>query len=474
MKKRKSIVCITLALLMVFFTFAAVGCGDSKVSQGEGDKVESTVSQEVDQSSSSVAEVKLADDEINLWWFPLWSGLNGEADGKADDWPKAMGKGFMEKHPNVKEVNVELLDWGTGIQKLDTAIAAGNPPDMCYIDLAWLPKYIKQDMVIPVDQYLKGGEKEDFYESTTDYATYDGKLYAYPILIAPRVMYANKTLLDEMGLGNLLPLSGDHSWTIDQFKEIVNKFPYQKDGKKIYAAQVSTVAGSFDELMWLWNFGATMYNDDETQFMLNSDKGIAGTEFLAQMFKEGKFRLLTGGAKSLEFWSGEFAFGIDMAYTMEKATQIAKDKAPEAKKSKPDEFVAMQFPKGSGIDAARTYSGIGGIPVFNVAGKDENHTRTVAEFASYITAGEKQNVVKYLGCFPTRRSAGDIYGGDENAAVATSMLAHGEDLGRGEATSKIFTTYVHPAFESVFLGKKTAKEALDELTAKANEVLNAK
>ena len=469
MKKAKSAAAIFFAVSLILLMLN--GCGASKSNQENGDnQVTVTTNSNSMDSGNASDETKLADDEINLCWFPLWNGLNGETNGKADEWPKAMGKEFMTKFSNVKKVNVELLDWETGIQKLDTAIAAGSPPDLSYIDLAFLPKYLKQNMVIPIDSYLKSGEKEDFYESTTDYATFDGKLYAYPILIAPRVFYANKTIFDELGVTNLLPLTGNRSWTIDQFKEVTKDFPYNRDGKKIYAAQISTVAGSFDELMWLWNFGATMYNDDETQFILNSEQGIAGTEFLNEMIQGGKFRLLSGGGKTSDFWAGDLAFSIDMAYTKDKVLQLAKDKAPEARKSKPDEFVALQFPRGSGIDEARTYSGIGGIPIFNVK-KGGDHTKTVAEFASFLTSAERQNVVKYLGCFPTRRSTGDIYSGDENAAVATSMLGHGEDLGRGEATQKIFSSIVHPAFESVFMNKKAAKEALDELAAKADELL---
>ena len=73
---------------------------------------------------------------VDLWWFPLWTGVNGEVNGAYDAWPKAMAAQFMQQNKDISKVNVELLSWDTGVQKLDTAVAAGNPPDLCYIDLA--------------------------------------------------------------------------------------------------------------------------------------------------------------------------------------------------------------------------------------------------------------------------------------------------------------------------------------------------
>ncbi len=410
---------------------------------------------------------------VDLWWFPLWTGVHGEVNGALDAWPKAMGQQFMQQNKGISKVNVELLSWDTGVQKLDTAVAAGSPPDLCYIDLAWLPKYVNRNMVVPVSDYDTPQDLSDFFESTTSYATYNGKLYAFPILIAPRVLYANKTLLATMGLDKYLPTDANRSWTIDQFNKIADKFPVAgTGGKKIYAWEFSAQSSDWAYLMWFWNFGATLYNSDETKFALNSQAGRDALTYLQQQVKAGHFRYLGTGEQAGNFWAGQVAFGIDLAYTTSKVEDLLKKNMPTG--AQLPEIEALQFPRGDGLADARTYSGIGGIPVFNKAKRTADQTKAVMAFAQFLTNPQNVAIVKELGCFPPRKSTGDVFGGDINANIARSMLDHGEDLGRGEATNKIFLNYLSQAIETVFIGKNTPSVALANLEKQADDVLAGK
>jgi len=418
--------------------------------------------------SNSTATGNSTDEPTNLtvWWYALWNGK----DGKPESWMRDKADEFMALHPNVKKIDIEILPGETGVQKIDTSIAAGSPPDLTYIDLAFLPKYLKQKAVIPASDYMTQEEIDDYYKSTTDYATYDGKMYAFPILIAPRVLYANKTMLEEMGLADKLPLDGDRAWTIDQFKEIARQFPYKKDGKTYYAEQINTTALSWTHLFWFWNFGADLYNKGETQFVLNSPEGVRALDFMLEMVDAGSFRLVTGGAKPSDFWAGDLAFSLDLALTADKVQERLKQKTPEGKPI--PEVVAIQFPTGPGVANAKTYSGIGGLTVFKQKNADENHTKMAMEFAKFLTNTENNKVVKEIGVFPTRISSGDVFGGDENAKVARMMMNDGKDLGKGEQTYKIFEKLINAELDSAFSKKKTSQQTLDDLAKKANDMLN--
>ncbi len=410
---------------------------------------------------------------VDLWWFPLWSGVHGEVNGALDAWPKAMGDQFMQQNKGVSKVNVELLSWDTGVQKLDTAVAAGSPPDLCYIDLAWLPKYVNRNMVVPISDYVSQDQLSDFFSSTTDYATYNNKLYAFPILIAPRVLYANKTMLAKMGVDKYLPTDTNRTWTIDQFNKVADKFPIAgANGKKVYAWEFSSQSSDWGYLMWFWNFGATLYSDNETKFALNSQAGRDALTYLQNEVKAKHFRYLGTGEQADNFWAGEVAFGIDLAYTTSKVQDLLKKNMPTG--ATIPEIEAMQFPRGDGIADARTYSGIGGIPVFNKPKRTADQTKAVVAFAQYLTNTQNVAIVKELGCFPPRKSTGDVFGGDINANIARSMLDHGEDLGRGENTNKIFLNYMSQAIETVFIGKNTPDGALAQLEKQADDVLAGK
>lgn len=408
--------------------------------------------------------------ELNWWWFPLWKGMSGQADEQADVWPKAIAEQYMAEHPEVTKINIELLTWDNGIEKLDAAIAAGSPPDLCYLDLSWLPKYLKQGVVVTAEDYMNPGDKEDFYESAVEYVTYDGKMQAWPFLIAPRVLYANKTLLEEMGLADKLPLDGDRSWTIEEFNEIANAFPYEKDGKTIYAFEAATGASAVSYMMWMWNFGAELYNEDETEFLLNSPEGLAGAEYLMKMVNEGHFRYAPEGAQKANFWAGESAFVEQTAFTEEKVVNRVKNAMGEG--AELPEIVAVQFPTAEGVEHAKTYSGIGGIVVFNQKNASEARIKAAAGLAEFITNTENSKAVKAGGTFPTRYSCGDVYGDDPNALVAQSMLPYGEDLGRQEDANKIYQNYIIPGFDSMFVGATTPAETLKKIADSANELLS--
>lgn len=409
--------------------------------------------------------------ELTWWWFPLWRGMNGEPDQQQDVWPKEIARQYMEEHPEVSKINIELLTWDDGIQKLDTAVAAGAAPDLCYLDLSWLPKYLDQDVVVTAEDYFDPGDKEDFYQSAAEYVTYDGKMQAWPFLIAPRVLYANKTLLEEMGLADKLPLEGDRSWTIDDFRTIAEAFPYEKDGRKIYAFECATGASAPSYLLWLWNHGAKLYNEDESEFLLNSPEALAGCEFLMDMISNEHFRYAPEGAQKANFWAGEVAFVEQTAFTEEAVAQRVADATPEGQEA--PEIVSVQFPTAEGVENAETYSGYGGIVVFKQKNDTPERIEAATGLAKFITNTENNKAVKAGGTFPCRLSSGDVYGGDPNALVAQSMLAYGNDLGRQENSNKIYQNIVIPGFDAMFVGATTPQETLEQMEQDANALLES-
>lgn len=451
---------ILSAILALCLTTLMVGCAGSTSQQSSSPPSTST-------TVSSTAPA--GNIELTWWWFPLWKGMDGQADEQADVWPNEIARQYMEEHPEVSKINIELLTWDKGIQKLDTAVAAGAAPDLCYLDLSWLPKYYAQDVVVTAEDYFDEGDKADFYESGAEFATYDGKMQAWPFLIAPRVLYANKTLLTEMGLADQLPLDGDRSWTVEDFTKIAAAFPYEKDGKKIYAFECATGASAPSYLLWLWNHGAQIYSDDETRFLLNSPETLKGAEYLMSMVNGGHFRYAPEGAQKANFWAGDVAFIEGVAYTEENVIDRVSKATPEGQT--PPEMVSVQFPIAEGIEHAKTYSGIGGMVVFKQKNDSPERIAAATGLAKFITNSENGKAVKAGGSFPTRRSCGDVYGDDANAKVAQSMLPYGEDLGRQENSNKIYQNVVIPGFDSMFVGATTPKETLDSMEKEAAAIL---
>jgi multiple sugar transport system substrate-binding protein len=87
---------------------------------------------------------------------------------------------FKTKNPNV-ELKIEPILNDDIRTKLLSAAAAGNLPDVAYLDGQWLYEFVQNGLVIPIDRYVaKWGQKKDFPNSVWKSVTVKGKVYGIP------------------------------------------------------------------------------------------------------------------------------------------------------------------------------------------------------------------------------------------------------------------------------------------------------
>ena len=103
---------------------------------------------------------------------------------------------FQRQNPGIK-VRFQQLSWDYGLDKVITAIAAGNSPDVCELGTDWVPQFsstgVLRDLtqeVAPIkDQYL-------LWEP----ASYRDRVYGIPWLAGTRVLFYNRDLFARAGL----------------------------------------------------------------------------------------------------------------------------------------------------------------------------------------------------------------------------------------------------------------------------------
>ncbi|MEG2117345.1 MAG: extracellular solute-binding protein, partial [Clostridia bacterium] len=71
--------------------------------------------------------VEPTQEEITWWAFPTFAKVGDEV-GKYE---RSVVAEFNKKYPNIK-VNVEMIDFATGPDKITNAIAAGTQPDIVF------------------------------------------------------------------------------------------------------------------------------------------------------------------------------------------------------------------------------------------------------------------------------------------------------------------------------------------------------
>ena len=133
----------------------------------------------------------------------FWHALGGEH-GEIIDGLVA------EFNASQDEVEVDSQyqgNYGTLMQKLMAAVAAGNPPTMTGSYNNWTSVFIEAEAIVPMDRFigdrevgLSPSELADFVPAFIQANTWDGTLYSLPFNKSVQVLYYNKELLDQAGV----------------------------------------------------------------------------------------------------------------------------------------------------------------------------------------------------------------------------------------------------------------------------------
>lgn len=141
---------------------------------------------------------------------------------------------FMAANPDIKIVS--QLDGTSHLQKLNTELAGGNPPDLM---MSWeldYPAYAKRGVFMDYHQFINHDSQFQHQVLSQEYAavlkmfSQKGKLYVLPEQITDVVLFYNKDHVAQAGLK--MPTSWtDKSWTWDKFLSYAQKLTQTSSGR---------------------------------------------------------------------------------------------------------------------------------------------------------------------------------------------------------------------------------------------------
>jgi multiple sugar transport system substrate-binding protein len=84
-------------------------------------------------------------------------------------------------------------------QKLLTAVASGQLPDLLWMDRARIASWAARDVLMPLDDFYasSGIDTNDYYPAALEQSTYQGVKYGLPQFMDVRALYVNLDALDE-------------------------------------------------------------------------------------------------------------------------------------------------------------------------------------------------------------------------------------------------------------------------------------
>jgi len=128
---------------------------------------------------------------------------------------------FEKENPGIDVEPVYAGNYNQTMQKVQTAVLGGNPPDIAVVEISELYSLLQMESIIPLDPYIQaeGGKKflDDFYEGFLGNAYgRDGKIYGFPFQRSTPILYWNKDMFraagDKLKAAGLDPNRPPETW----------------------------------------------------------------------------------------------------------------------------------------------------------------------------------------------------------------------------------------------------------------------
>jgi multiple sugar transport system substrate-binding protein len=406
----KSVIRTGTTLAMVT-ALALAGCGRD-TGDGGGD------------AARSVSAGK-ASGEITVWAM----GAEGEK-------LSVLAEDFMRENPDAT-VKVTPIPWDGAHDKIATAIAGKQTPDLSMIGTTWMGEFAKTGGLDPTPPAMVN--KGDFFEGAWNTAVVNGTSYGVPWYVETRLLYVNKELAARSGV-----TTAPKSW--DELKTAFKAFK-EKGGAKWGAYLQPGKTGSWQTVMpFVWQNGGDILNGDRYAF--DSPQTVEALAYFKSFFDEGITpKELPDGALEPGFLKGEIGAFVSGPWHI----GILKEQ------SGADKFQLWHMPTRQ---AGTSFVGGSDLAVF----KDAKNRDGAWKFVSYLSRPDVQ--VKWYRTVAALPAV--TKGWEDPALTGDPMLAaFGEQLRDAKAPPAI------PSWEQVAAAFDTEIEKLAKTPAEPEEIARA-
>ena len=187
---------------------------------------------------------------------------------------------FTEQHPDI---HVEIINepGERAMDKLQTMVAAGNPPDVMSIHGAYFMPMAANGALLDIEPFIAEDlefDLDDFYPQLVEQCRYQGKLYSLPRYTSVYVLFYNRDLFDAAGLGY-----PDDNWTWDDYLAAARMLTVDSaDPEKRRFGCVIDFWGA-RIYPWVWSAGGEILDDSGKRCLLDMAESQEALQFLVDL-----------------------------------------------------------------------------------------------------------------------------------------------------------------------------------------------
>ena len=189
---------------------------------------------------------------------------------------------FESENPGIR-IEAERVPWDAYYQRLLTAVAAGDPPDVAQVKLWWQPQLVELDALLPLDDYIAEWDgRDDVYPRVWELTRHsDGSQYLMPLQMVVLYMYYRVDMFEELGL--------EIPETREEFLEVAQALTRDTDNDgeiDVYGFGIRGARGGHD---WWGSFvlssGAEFF-DENGESGLTTPEAIAANQWFIDLYRE--------------------------------------------------------------------------------------------------------------------------------------------------------------------------------------------
>ncbi|MET0288412.1 MAG: sugar ABC transporter substrate-binding protein [Pseudoxanthomonas sp.] len=396
----------------------------------------------------------------------LLAGCTGQGQGKQVVSFWAMGReaevvgellpAFEKEHPEI-EIRVQQIPWTAAHEKLLTAFAADDLPDVCQLGNTWLAEFASLKSLEPLQSRIDASsvvKQVDYFPGIWDTNVVEGEVVGVPWYVDTRLLFYRKDLVAQAGVKLPINTWADWETAMAQVKALVGKDRF---------ATLMPINEFEQQLSFGLQMDDPLLKEHDTRGNFSSPGFRKALGFYANMFKQGWAPAVSETQISNvweEFFNGYYVFYVSGPWNIREFRKVA----PEGLK---DAWGTMPLPgpdgPGSGIAGGTS------LVIF----RDSERKEAAWKFIEFMSRPEIQERFHgIIGDLPPRRSTWEF------PSLANDPLAQPfrEQLERAKPTPKVLEwervmQEMRLETERVVRGGKAQDAATRDLDARVDELL---
>ncbi|NUV62729.1 extracellular solute-binding protein [Streptomyces sp. CAI-85] len=369
--------------------------------------------------------------------------------GDPDPTLESLAKEFEKKNPDA-DVRITPVPWDAAHDKLTTAIAGGNGPDVSLIGSTWMAEMAAMNGFEATPKEISA---ESFFPGQWATTTYQDTAYGVPFIADTSVIYYRTDIAAKAGVTQLATDWKGFAANLEALQKTAGK----QNPKLRYASGMQTGFNAW--LFWLplvWQSGGDIYDPKTKKFTFDTPEVAEALTYYGEIF--------ANKMAPTDKTDGQQGFHDGLIATLQQGASVGGN----LHKDSPElDAVWKTMPLPVNKEAAGLAGG-SNLAVF----RSSDNKDAAWKFVRFLT--EAENLAAYgagTGQLPTAIGAWE----DERMTGNTKLAAFREQLDVTKAPPALTTwqqiaSVIDSELEKLALGKATTQDVQKALQSKATSI----